>query len=140
MNLHLSLFMFFFLIILFVEEMIGSPSPDDYCMTSSNGCGQEGVVIQFPFRLKHQPYHCGYPGFELSCSENNQTMLELPDSVKFLVKNVFYKSQEIIVQDPDDCLARQLPNLSLAASPFWLKTSVHLLQLFLRQHRIIILF
>ena len=122
MDSYLSLFLFLFLISLFVEEMRGSPSQDDQCMTSSNGCGQEGVVIQFPFRLKHQPYHCGYPGFELSCSENNQTMLELPDSVKFLVKNIFYKSQEIIVQDPDDCLARQLANLSLAASPFRLKS------------------
>ncbi|KAJ9672803.1 hypothetical protein PVL29_026152 [Vitis rotundifolia] len=67
------------------------------------------------------PHHCGYPGFELSCSENNKTMLDLPVSVKLLVKKIAYKSQEIIVQDPDNCLARQLRNLNLAASPFHFK-------------------
>ncbi|RVW33830.1 Rust resistance kinase Lr10 [Vitis vinifera] len=53
----------------------------DECMTS-NGCGDQGPLIRFPFRLKHQPHHCGYPGFELSCTENNQTMLDLPVSIK----------------------------------------------------------
>ncbi|RVW87547.1 Rust resistance kinase Lr10 [Vitis vinifera] len=51
----------------------------DECM-ASNRCGDQGPLIQFPFRLKDQPCHCGYPGFELSCTENNQTMLELPVS------------------------------------------------------------
>ncbi|RVW22876.1 Leaf rust 10 disease-resistance locus receptor-like protein kinase-like 1.1-like 2.2 [Vitis vinifera] len=92
----------------------------DECMTS-NGCGDQGPLIQFPFRLKDQPRHCGYPGFELSCTENNQTMLDLPVSVKLLVKKIVYKSREIIVQDPDNCLARQLRNLNLAASPFHFK-------------------
>ncbi|RVW22868.1 hypothetical protein CK203_105606 [Vitis vinifera] len=45
-------------------------------------------------------------------------MLDLPVSVKLLVKKIAYKSREILVQDPDNCLARQLGNLNLAASPF----------------------
>ena len=68
-----------------------------------------------------QPHHCGYPGFELSCTKNNQTMLDLPVSVKLLVKNITYKSREIIVQDPYNCLARQLGNLNLAVCPFQFK-------------------
>ncbi|KAJ9679750.1 hypothetical protein PVL29_021610 [Vitis rotundifolia] len=48
-------------------------------------------------------------------------MLDLPVSVKLLVKKIAYKSREIIVQDPDNCLARQLRNLNLAASPFHFK-------------------
>ncbi|KAL6320796.1 hypothetical protein AAG906_008796 [Vitis piasezkii] len=92
----------------------------DECMTS-NRCGDQGPLIQFPFRLKDRPHHCGYPGFELSCTESNQTMLDLPISVKLLVKKIAYKSREIIVQDPDNCLARQLRNLNLAASPFHFK-------------------
>ncbi|KAL6311371.1 hypothetical protein AAG906_022962 [Vitis piasezkii] len=111
MDRYLCLFLFLFLT-LFVEMRGGR----DECMTS-NGCGDQGPLIQFPFRLKHQPHHCGYLGFELSCTENNQTMLELPVSVKLLVKKIVYKSREIIVQDPDNCLARQLRNLNLAASP-----------------------
>lgn len=45
---------------------------------ASNPCSHQGLFVQFPFWLKDQPYHCGYPGFELSCTQNNQTMLELP--------------------------------------------------------------
>ena len=115
MDRYLCLFLFLFLT-LFVEMRGGR----DECMTS-NGCGDQGPLIRFPFRLKHQPHHCGYPGFELSCTENNQTMLDLPVSVKLLVKKIVYKSREIIVQDPDNCLARQLRNLNLAASPFLFK-------------------
>ena len=115
MDRSLSLFLFLFLT-LFVEMRGGR----DECMTS-NRCGDQGPLIQFPFRLKDQPCHCGYPGFELSCTENNQTMLDLRGSVKLLVKNITYKSREIIVQDPDNCLARQLRNLNLAASPFLFK-------------------
>ncbi|XP_034710954.1 rust resistance kinase Lr10-like isoform X2 [Vitis riparia] len=115
MDRYLCLFLFLFLT-LFVEMRGGR----DECMTS-NGCGDQGPLIQFPFRLKHQPHHCGYPGFELSCTENNQTMLDLPVSVKLLVKKIVYKSREIIVQDPDNCLARQLRNLNLVASPFHFK-------------------
>nr|CAN62768.1 hypothetical protein VITISV_033946 [Vitis vinifera] len=112
MDRYLCLFLFLFLT-LFVEMRGGR----DECMTS-NRCGDQGPLIQFPFRLKHQPHHCGYPGFNLSCTENNQTMLDLPVSVKLLVKKIAYKSREILVQDPDNCLARQLGNLNLAASPF----------------------
>ena len=115
MDRYLSLFLFLFMT-LFVE-MRGRR---DECMTS-NPCGNQDPLIQFPFRLKDQPRHCGYPGFELSCTENNQTMLELPVSVKLLVNKITYKSREIIVQDPDHCLERQLRNLNLAASPFHFK-------------------
>ena len=53
---------------------------------------------------------------ELSFTEKNETMLELPYSVKFLVKNINYKSQQILVHDY--CLPRQLGMLDLAATPF----------------------
>ncbi|WKA07526.1 hypothetical protein VitviT2T_025343 [Vitis vinifera] len=90
----------------------------DECMASSK-CSDQGPAIRFPFQLKDRhPHHCGCPLFELSCTEKNQTMLELPHSVKFLVKNINYKSQQILVHDPDYCLPRQLGNLDLAATPF----------------------
>ncbi|KAJ9679761.1 hypothetical protein PVL29_021618 [Vitis rotundifolia] len=115
MDPYLCLFLFLF-VTLFVELRGGR----DECM-ASNRCGDQGPLIQFPFRLQDQPRHCGYPGFNLSCTENNQTMLDLPVSVKLLVKKIAYKSREIIVQDPDNCLARQLRNLNLSASPFHFK-------------------
>ncbi|GLU24402.1 hypothetical protein SLE2022_405370 [Rubroshorea leprosula] len=75
-------------------------------------------TIRFPFRLKEQPEHCGYSGFELSCNEENQTVLELQQNVKLFVKRINYKAQWIKLHDPEDCLPRQLPNLNLSASPF----------------------
>ena len=91
----------------------------DECMVSQS-CSLQGPPIHFPFRLKgHQyPDHCGCSLFELSCTERNQTILELPDSVNLLVKEINYRSKEILVQDPDNCFPRQFRNLHLASSPF----------------------
>ncbi|RVW74466.1 Rust resistance kinase Lr10 [Vitis vinifera] len=91
----------------------------DECMVSQS-CSLQGPPIHFPFGLKgHQyPDHCGCSLFELSCTERNQTILELPDSVNLLVKEINYRSKEILVQDPDNCFPRQFRNLNLASSPF----------------------
>ncbi|XAR71627.1 Glycerophosphodiester phosphodiesterase [Bertholletia excelsa] len=83
-------------------------------------CSNDDPPIRFPFRLKDQPYNCGYPhpDFELSCNDKNQTVLGLPNSVKLIVKTINYVSQTINVAYPEDCVARQLPKLNLAASHF----------------------
>ncbi|WKA07575.1 hypothetical protein VitviT2T_025381 [Vitis vinifera] len=99
---------------LFAE--INGGSQDDECKASR--CSHHGPVIRFPFRLKHQPEHCGYPEFELSCSEEKRTILELPYSGKLWVKEINYVSQEIVVHYSDDCLQRQILNFNLSASPF----------------------
>ena len=91
----------------------------DECKVSR--CSPNGPAIRFPFWLRdHQPAHCGFPGFELSCTEKHQTMLNLSHSVKLLVKKINYKSQEIQVHDTDDCRLTQFSNLSLSVSPFQL--------------------
>ena len=82
-------------------------------------CSPGGPAIRFPFWLRdHQPARCGYPGFELSCTERHQTMLNLSSSVKLLVKKINYKSQEIQVHDTDDCRLTQFLNLILSVPPF----------------------
>lgn len=109
-----------FLCFLFVRIFAEVGAAANECMISR--CDHHGPAIRFPFWLKDsQPDHCGYPGFQLSCTEKHQTMIELPNSVKLLVKKINYKSQEIQVHDPDDCLPKQLSNLNLSASPFQLK-------------------
>ncbi|KAL3499683.1 hypothetical protein ACH5RR_038776 [Cinchona calisaya] len=49
-------------------------------------CGHHGPKIRFPFWLKDQQHHTehcsGYPGFGLSCTQTNDTMLELPFPLK----------------------------------------------------------
>jgi hypothetical protein len=86
-------------------------------------CGGHGPAIRFPFRLNSQPDHCGYPGFNLSCTDTNHTVLELPISVKLFVKKIDYKSQVIQLYDPDNCFPRQLRGLNLSSSPFQFKDS-----------------
>ncbi|KAF7148549.1 hypothetical protein RHSIM_Rhsim03G0205000 [Rhododendron simsii] len=82
-------------------------------------CSHRGPTIRFPFRLKNQPLHCGYPGFDLSCSPNNTaTLLNLPYSVQVLVTNIDYKSQLIDIKDPNNCFPQQLQNLSLSTTHF----------------------
>ncbi|KAK9292406.1 hypothetical protein L1049_020374 [Liquidambar formosana] len=112
-----------FLLVAIFAELIGAGR--DECPESR--CRHHGPAIRFPFRLKdRQPEHCGYPGFDLYCNDNNQAVLELPSSVKLLVKNINYKSHEIQVYDEHACLPRQLPHLKLSASPFQFKSSYSL--------------
>ncbi|XP_034711030.1 rust resistance kinase Lr10-like [Vitis riparia] len=112
----ISLFFFFLFMRLFAE--INGGSRDDECKASR--CSHHGPVIRFPFRLKHQPEHCGYPEFELSCSEEKRTILELPSSGKLWVKEINYTSQEIYLVPwyPRDCLQWQILNFNLSGSPF----------------------
>ncbi|AES59895.1 receptor Serine/Threonine kinase, putative [Medicago truncatula] len=60
----------------------------------------------------------GYPGFELFCSSNNETMIELPYKVKLNVKNIDYKHQTIQLSDPQSCLCKHINNLNLSESHF----------------------
>uniref|UniRef100_A0A2N9FWU1 Protein kinase domain-containing protein n=1 Tax=Fagus sylvatica TaxID=28930 RepID=A0A2N9FWU1_FAGSY len=105
-----SLLLFVLFIVDLGEGQIGCPELR---------CSRDGPAIRFPFRLiDRQPSHCGYPGFDLSCNDKNDTVLQLPTSVKASVKNIDYKSQLINVSDPDNCFPRKIRGLSLSSSPF----------------------
>ncbi|GLU11985.1 hypothetical protein SLE2022_286980 [Rubroshorea leprosula] len=106
------LFLFWFVLIVRVTELHATR---DECQPTK--CNHH--TIRFPFGLKgqQQPENCSYPGFELSCIDKNQTVLELSRNVKFLVKRIDYRAQRIQLYDPQGCLARQLPN-NLSAFPF----------------------
>nr|GMC58241.1 rust resistance kinase Lr10-like [Ipomoea batatas] len=91
-------------------------------------CGNNGPQISFPFRLKHiQPPECGYPGFDLLCTDKGETALEIPFPllnatqppfpVKFFIEDIDYESQEIVISGVDGCLPQLLPILNLSASP-----------------------
>ncbi|XP_049385691.1 rust resistance kinase Lr10-like [Solanum stenotomum] len=81
-------------------------------------CGSDGPSIHFPFRLRHQPEYCGYPGFELSCDRENQTILTLPNSLTLIVEEIDYMSQQISLSDPERCLILNILHLNLSESPF----------------------
>ncbi|KAL8550834.1 hypothetical protein ACS0TY_000059 [Phlomoides rotata] len=69
--------------------------------TKSNICSPSACGnirnISFPFRLKHDPKHCGYPDYELAC-ENNVTLLYL-SSQKYKVKAINYHNFTIGLVD-----------------------------------------
>lgn len=85
-------------------------------------CKPHGPTIRFPFRIKgRQPNHCGYEGFDISCTNDKQTVLEImPSSAnKFFVKKINYASQEIEIYYQIGCPPQQVFDLnSLSSSPF----------------------
>jgi len=110
---------------LFVAFIIDLGDAQNGC--TETRCGGHGPPIRFPFRLNTQADHCGYSGFNISCTgtDTNDTVLELPVSVKLLVKEINYKSQVIQLYDPQHCFPRsQLQRLNLSnSSPFRFKVN-----------------
>jgi hypothetical protein len=82
--------------------------------------------VEFPFQLNtSQAKRCGYPGFNLSCNNQNQTILTLPYSGDVVVEDIIYFTQYISIKDPDNCFPRRFlkQNFNLLGSPFQLGTS-----------------
>ncbi|CAN6588851.1 unnamed protein product [Malus baccata var. baccata] len=88
---------------------------NQFTCSKSNCSNDQGPAIHFPLHLKH---HCG-PGLECNHTDEQPIIL-----VKFFVKRIDYKRQEIQVYSPYtyDCLLLikpvKLPNMPL--SPFYL--------------------
>lgn len=74
-------------------------------LNCTGSCGNRGLHIRFPFWIKdRQPEQCGYPGFDLSCNEKGDIVLELPTAVKLYIDKIDYKNQVIYATDPHGCL------------------------------------
>ena len=92
-------------------------------VTSKNPCTAKcgKVRIQFPFHLKNNIMnHTNPKGFELSCTDKGETMLEFPTiPLQLFIKRIDYKAQKFQIYDPKNCLARRLLKLgNLSVSPF----------------------
>ncbi|XP_061369430.1 rust resistance kinase Lr10-like [Gastrolobium bilobum] len=92
----------------------------------TDNCGS--VHIQFPFYLRNSKLNhtTGYPtGFDLSCTDKYETVLEIPTvPVKLFVKDIDYKSQQIEIYNPQSCLSSQLLTLGNSSiSPFQFQSS-----------------
>ncbi|KAD3069061.1 hypothetical protein R6Q59_016952 [Mikania micrantha] len=82
-------------------------------------CGSNAYPIQFPFHvLDQQPEICGYPGFNLRCDKQGNTLLNLPNSGEFLVRTIDYRAQMIQIYDPSGCTASRRMTLNLSGSPY----------------------
>ncbi|GMH29766.1 hypothetical protein Nepgr_031609 [Nepenthes gracilis] len=85
---------------------------------SNYSCG--GQLIRFPFGVVdgNQSVRCGYPGFELTCSNQSQPLLDLRSSGEFAVQEIDYINQLVLIADPSGCLPKRILNLNLSDSPF----------------------
>ncbi|XVF12281.1 hypothetical protein REPUB_Repub08aG0102000 [Reevesia pubescens] len=114
------------LLLVFHDTEVGAVAAQDTCKVT--GCKRHGPPVRFPFWLKdQQPNHWGYPdsGFELACTQSQQTLLHLPHSVQMLIEDIDYKAQRIHLSHPDGCLNSQLPSLNLSATPFKFTTDIY---------------
>ncbi|KAK3429444.1 hypothetical protein EUGRSUZ_E00868 [Eucalyptus grandis] len=79
-------------------------------------CHGSDLSVQFPFGLTGS--RCGYPGFDLSCNLQHQTILTLPLTGGFVVQNIDYAAQSVWLNDAGNCLPSRLLNFTLEGSPF----------------------
>ena len=80
-------------------------------LNCTGSCGNHD--IRFPFWIKdRQPEQCGYSGFDLSCNEMGDIVLELPAAVKLHIEKIDYKNQVIYARDPQVCLLSQHSNFN----------------------------
>ncbi|XP_062002584.1 rust resistance kinase Lr10-like [Rosa rugosa] len=112
--------MFFLLIILFpiISVPISKAATVDHQDCPISHCSNAGPVIKFPFRLQHDPLHCGHPDFEVSCSSfDNKTMMKLSSSSGlFIIHGIDYLWRRFSVYDADGCLPKRLLNFTIASS------------------------
>ncbi|CAI9274520.1 unnamed protein product [Lactuca saligna] len=88
----------------------------DDCVPTS--CSPTGPQVRFPFRIRGlQPSHCGFPGFDLSCSKRNRTILHLTSSRSYIVNRISYGAQ-IIYIDPEFCRPKRIGDFRLTGTPF----------------------
>lgn len=109
MNIH-------FLLFLFLLPLASTQT----CLDDDAVCQNDNLIIRFPFRIQNeQPEYssCGYPGFDVTCSKQGQTLLKLGQEL-FSIQGIDYSSQELWINDPKHCLPKRILSLNLTKSPF----------------------
>ncbi|KAG6700690.1 hypothetical protein I3842_08G125000 [Carya illinoinensis] len=92
---ELGVFITTVMVLIFVPLSSSLNNTDHYCPPSS--CGNI-PNISYPFRLKGDPPNCGDQRFELSCDDNNHTLLFLHGS-KYYVSQINYNNYTIQIID-----------------------------------------
>ncbi|KAM1175697.1 hypothetical protein FF1_028091 [Malus domestica] len=86
-----------FLLLGFCSETCNA-KVDTSAKSCTSSCGHIHN-ISYPFRLNHDPKHCGNVMYTLSC-ESNITVLDLPSSGKYYVQAINYTDTTIRLLDP----------------------------------------
>lgn len=105
----------FFLTLFIIFSVTHTVLCVDTCEPTS--CDLAGPVVRFPFRLDRQPERCGYPGFDLSCNNQSQVVLNLPSVGDIVVIDIDYRLQTIYLK-PDFCLLNRTRYVDTSSTPF----------------------
>nr|GEX50826.1 putative RING-H2 finger protein ATL21A [Tanacetum cinerariifolium] len=104
------------LLFLFLLSNSISGDTNDDCRPAL--CSPTGPQVRFPFRIRdRQPSACGFPGFDLSCNEQNKTILHLTSSRSYIVNKISYGTQ-IIYIDPEFCRSNSIGDFNITGTPF----------------------
>ncbi|XP_048421957.1 LEAF RUST 10 DISEASE-RESISTANCE LOCUS RECEPTOR-LIKE PROTEIN KINASE-like 2.1 isoform X2 [Pyrus x bretschneideri] len=90
-------FVLAFLVLCFCGESCNAKDDSKSSCTSSCGLIHN---ITYPFRLNDDPKKCGDRRYNLSCENNNTTVLDLLDYGKYYVQAINYKNKTIRLLDP----------------------------------------
>ncbi|KAG2309740.1 hypothetical protein Bca52824_029488 [Brassica carinata] len=107
----------FFLVFLFPLRHASNPKKCSSTVSRPFRCGPLEAPIRFPL--------CDHPGFNLHCTDLNKTVLDLPMSGTFLVRDIDYYKQQIYISDPENCLAKRLLTFNMSGSPFSPRFSIY---------------
>ncbi|KAL5722496.1 hypothetical protein ACHQM5_006012 [Ranunculus cassubicifolius] len=111
----MELFRFFLSFLVFYTIMVSS---EDKCLPGVAMCSVVNQpTIQFPFSIDVLG-NCAYPGFNISCNEQNKATIRLGSWGDFLLRDVDYFRQEVQIFDQNNCLPKRLLNIDLSSSPF----------------------
>ncbi|MBA0633609.1 hypothetical protein Godav_024987, partial [Gossypium davidsonii] len=85
--------------------------------TSESATRQESVVILEESR-------CGYPGFNISCKNNINPIISLPDDGDYVIHNIFYQNQSFHISradpfDADDVCSNSIRSISIPQDRFF---------------------
>ncbi|KAK4339389.1 hypothetical protein RND71_040851 [Anisodus tanguticus] len=81
-------------------------------------CGNNHFDIRFPFGIEGQNLqNCSYYGFSLRCSNQGRSILSLPGAGDYYVRDINYRTQDIQLYDPSNCLPKRLFDFNTTSSP-----------------------
>jgi len=106
LNLYLQ-YSLFILPLLVISASSSNSSKFLDCAPKLSTCGHRSYNLSYPFRTPGMPPYCGHPGFDLTCSHNNSTLLIKIDGEQYQVHHIDYDHQVLRASHPD------LNNISL---------------------------
>nr|KJB71597.1 hypothetical protein B456_011G132200 [Gossypium raimondii] len=118
MNRYILIFFFFFF---FILRKPHATDENFRICNETRKCGN--LSINFPFFMEEA--RRGYPGFNISCKNNINPIISLPDDGDYVIHNIFYQNQSFHISrvdpfDADDVCNNSIRSISIPQDRFFL--------------------